>query len=1535
VKKALAAVLPVFLCAVYAAAQAIPNRITAPIDDGQLVVLGSNVHPLAQARFDRGAAPVSTPTGRVRLALQRSAAQQQALTQFLSEVQNPGSPVYHHWLTPAQYGAQFGISDADLARVTGWLQSHGFRIEKIPASRNVIEFSGNFDQVQSAFHTAIHEFSVNGETHLANVADPQIPAALAPVVSGVGPLNDFRPRPMIALGPRGRFDPSTGRIEPELTLKGGSTFYLFVDPADAATIYDTPNKALNTGYTGSTAYDGSGVNLGIVGDSDLVTQDVANYREAFLGEAPSAVNLPTVVVDGSAPGINGAAVEALLDNEVAGGIAPKANIYFYTSADTALSSGLFNAMFRAVDDNVVSIISISFGQCEAGLRTQGNQLLLEWMEQAAAQGITVTVSAGDNGSAGCDDFNTQSAASQGFAVSGFASTPYNIAVGGTDYDVLSTSFATYVNTTSSGTPPYFETALKYIPEKPWNDSTTVNTTYQKNVAYKGAGGSGGNIIAGSGGVSTVYPKPSFQTSLTPGDGARDLPDVSFLSGNLFYNAAWVICGDNTAYGITTTYFSDCQTSNGQFTTSTTFGGAGGTSAAAPAFAAMMALVAQAHGSPADNYRLGQADNVLYLLAKSKYATVFHDVTDGNNSVACSPGSPNCGASNSFLTGYNAGTGYDLATGLGSVDVAAMVANWASVLPAATTTSLKINGSTASYTGVHGAGLKFDVSVTPTTATGVAGLVDNANEMAGGNQNNGQLPVPLTSGAGSATYNGLPGGSYTVWARYGGDASHASSTSTPPINVTITPEASTTILSAQAYDRSTGQPISSTNMPLGSYVFLDAQIEGTAEGANTQGVATGTVTFTDGNPTIGIGAVNSANQASWPPLNGNLPALTGGQHQLVASYSGDPSYKASSSSVSVSVLQGPSQIVVNSQGIPALTLSSSQAGWVYANVITDLFNGVPPPTGTASLMKNNTVVSSQGIGGGDGGSTWTINANIPIQASQLQPGLNTFTVQYSGDSNYLPSSGGPVSIDAIAPGGGVALTSPDTVSISAGGTLTSAITLTPSGGYTGLTQWNCSVPTDTNLFVCLVPTTHVPLSGPADSVLAVFAASSASGNYTLTLTGNDGTTDGIAISKNITVTVAAAPPALAVIKNGLLNVAAGSTTGNVSAFSIIPSGGLTGQVNLSCAVTTSMANPQSTPTCTVPSSVTFTDATPAMAQVKVGTTSPTTAGSYSVTITATSASNSAVSATGNVPLTVTASPSFSLSTTGIVNISAGSTSSNAATLTITPLNGFSGPVNVACLVEAAFLAAGGNIPTCTVPSSVTLTAGTPAAVNVSLSAPVQNFGGFYLMTLSVVDTNSAQLGFDATVDVIMTVAPSFSLSNSGNMIVSAGATTGNTATVTLNPLNGFTGNVNISCKVSTSIVSPNDPPGCSLSPAQVSVTGSAAVTSKLSVTTTAPTTGAVAPQARPFRLGTSIPVLALALLFGIGSKRKKWMRLVGALVLGLWLGAAGCGGGSGSGGGGGGGGNPGTTPGNYTVVVTGTDTATGNITAQTSVTLTVN
>jgi hypothetical protein len=954
---------------------------------------------------------------------------------------------------------------------------------------------------------------------------------------------------------------------------------------------------------------------------------------------------------------------------------------------------------------------------------------------------------------------------------------------------------------------------------------------------------------------------------------------------------------------------------------------------------MLALAAQAHGSASDNYRLGQADNILYQLAQSKYFPVFHDETSGNNSVSCALGSPDCG-SNLFLTGYDAGTGYDLASGLGSVNVAEMVSNWNSFSLASTSTSLKLNGSNSAYTGVHGQSLTFNVSVSPTTATGVAGIVDNANEISGGIQNNGQLAIPIVAGSGSATYNGLPGGSYTVWARYGGDTADASSTSTPPINVTIAPEASTTSLSVNAYDPSTGKAISTVNIPYGSYVFADAGITGTAEGSKTQGVATGTVTFLNGGAAIGTGTVSSSNEASWPTLTSAPAVMPGGSYNLTARYSGDASYESStSSSVLFNVVPQATTVTPYMDGYILAAADSTQIQ-IYLSAAPNL--GVPP-TGSINFTANGVTLATTGVY--TGGEFWGY-FDTTIKASLLLPGPNSVTATYSGDSNYASSSTS-FSIDNI--GSGAITVSPiPNVNVSPGGTVYAPLTFTPASGFAVALETLCAVdnPTD-NSVTCLAQADYyLGGAGPESGMMTLTAPSSASaGVYQATLRVLDWSSSEVLASSPFTITVAAAPVAsLAIFSNGNLNIGPGATNGNSSSVTIIPSGGFIGQVNLSCAVTTVMASPVAPPTCSVPPSVTLANKQAMIVPVSVATSATTTVGNYTFGITATAASTPSVTGSSTAELTVSSSPTFALAGSGSASYTRGATTGNTTTVTATAFNGYRGTVYLVC-TSVPLTAVSGPVstyPECDVPNSITVGGTAPTSFTLTVSAtgnPAYPVAGVYLLTLTGYDSASADITSQTAIELTVG-APYAALffSNSGSIAVNPGATTGNSSTITILPVGGFTGTVNLRCVVGTSMSGNSDLPTCTI-PGSVVISGTSAATAALTVSTTAATSSALVPHSRYLRFGGLTTVLAVVFFFGLPSKRRRWMRVVGAIVLAVSIGALGCGGGggggSGGGGGGGGGGNPGTTPGAYTVLVIGADAATGNITAQTTVTLTVN
>jgi len=602
------------------------DRITRFIDDEQRVTLRGNRHPLAAAQYDAGAVAPSYPMNHMLLTLLPDAAQQDALNQLLEAQHNPESAYYHQWLTPEQYGERFGISEADTAQVVGWLQGHGMEVEEVTAGRRSILFSGAASQVESAFHTQVHTYKIGGALHHANAKDPEIPAALAQVVGGVVSLHDFRSEAM-----------HNGARLPSPDFASGGSNYLA--PADFATIYD-----LVPLYQQS--INGSGQSVAIVGRSNIKLADVRQFRTFFGLPA----NDPQIIVNGSDPGIfsSGEETEADLDVEWSGAVAKNAGIKFVVSKSTNSSDGVDLSAQYIVNHNLAAVMSTSFGLCEASLGSSGNGFLNSLWQQAAAQGITVFVSSGDNGAAGCDSASASSA-THGHGVNGLCSTPYSVCVGGTEFSDASSPSLYWLGSNASGTQA---SAIGYIPELAWNESAP-----------------GYGLWASGGGMSAVYAKPSWQAGTgVPADGKRDVPDVSLTSAG---HDGYLIYQEGSLYVV------------------------GGTSAASPSFAGVMALVVQ-HSAA----RQGNANTVFYSLVSKQRAggaSVFHDIISGNNSV---PGQ----------TGFNATVGYDQATGLGSIDAAVLVNHWSDATPRATRAFLA-TASASSLSVSAGSNKSMTLSVT--------------------------------------------------------------------------------------------------------------------------------------------------------------------------------------------------------------------------------------------------------------------------------------------------------------------------------------------------------------------------------------------------------------------------------------------------------------------------------------------------------------------------------------------------------------------------------------------------------------------------------------------------------------------------------------------------------------------------------------------------------------------------------------------------------------------------------------------------------
>jgi hypothetical protein len=990
-----------------------PGLVTEVVDSSDRVTLHGTLHPLATRAADRGLMPASTPANRMMLMLRRSSEQELALRAMIESLHDRSSPNFHKWLTPAQFGAQWGAADSDIAAVTAWLQSNGFQVKGPTAGRTAIEFSGTVGQVQQAFHAQIHLYQVNGELHHANASDPQIPAALAPVIAGISTLNDFHPRSMTRKGPRGIYDTNARKARPAFTTTGYS--YLYVGPADAATIYDSPIKTLNPAATGRTV-DGAGAKIGIVGDSNISTVQNVNYRQLF-GLAP---NPPTVIIDGDTdPGVNGDATEAYLDTEVAGGIAPGAQIYLYTAANTDLNYGLNLAAERAVNDNLVDVLSVSFTECEAQLGYSGNEFFNALWEQAAAQGISVTVATGDSGSAACDNPNYETEAMYGMQVNGLASTPFDIAVGGTDFAVLAgpdgsgQDFSQYVS--ENNTAGTQRSALGYIPEVPWNDTSLayppgpVSQTVPFSVSDDDIFASGGgksNCLQGNGNSDGSlncpggYPKPSWQSGPgVPADQARDIPDVSLFASNGFNYAAWGICADQEADGSGNSITDCVPGADGLPGNEFYISGIGGTSASAPAFAGILALVNQSTGE-----RQGQANYVLYNLAHTA-GGVFHDVTTGNNSVPCQAGTANCSLNSAgfyYLTGYNAGIGYDLASGLGSVDVSRLIENWASKGLSSTATGLTLSQTTIQ----HGQAITANATVTsgggtPAGDVALSMSADPPSLPAGSSL--GTFPLTSAGSTGDVSLKSLPGGSYKIVATYDGARDFAQSSSAG-VAITVTPEPSITALTLPAFNPMTQAQAPAGSVPYGYFINISANPYGSRSPVvggvvKPDGIATGTVTFKDGSSVV---ETNQLDSNGFTAVNGYIFS-SAGNHTISAAYSGDANFAPSVATKTVVVTRGATQLALSSK-----TTEYSGQPMVFAIHLSTTSMGAAP-TGVVALVSGNTILAQANLTGVAGIGNTVASGSATVSYSKFKPDEDNIKAVYLGDANYAGSTSNAIAV----------------------------------------------------------------------------------------------------------------------------------------------------------------------------------------------------------------------------------------------------------------------------------------------------------------------------------------------------------------------------------------------------------------------------------------------------------------------------------------------------------------------------------------------
>jgi Pro-kumamolisin, activation domain/FG-GAP-like repeat/Subtilase family/FG-GAP repeat len=698
-------------------AQASPGSATrtplinsAKISNAQLTTLKGTVPLRISHSVDIGIMGQTEVIPSMTLLLKRTPAQEKQLQGYVASLSSPGSANYHKWLTAKQVGERFGPSDQDISTVKTWLASQGLGVKSVSADKMMIHFSGPVAAVGRAFGTTMHHYVENGKTHFANATEQKLPSELTTVVAGVASLSDFFPKSQaIEVGPvkrssAGQWVGKDGPSSNFNSVYGGNT-YFDVAPADFNAIY-------NVNPVWSQGVRGAGQTIAVLEDSDVLNQDVATFRQIFL--PPDAQGVFSQINPASPigapsctdPGTNPDEGEAALDAEWAGAAAPDANVVLASCADNGSEFGAFLAAENLLSsDSPPPIISLSYGECEMVSAQVGDAQEAQYLWNLAAfEGVTVFVSSGDSGSAGCDQDNS-TGAQFGLQVSGLASTPYNVAVGGTDFNDAKNTSSYW----ASGNGNLGQSALGYVPEMTWNDSCAspmldAALGYSDPITACNTDPGQGfvTVIGGSGGPSYLWIQPPWQTGVRgmPQTTTRALPDISLFAANGLFGHALLYCMSDTTWFITS---QPCNYLNPQ---DVVFNSAGGTSFAAPAMAGVQALINQA-----DNTNHGNIGPMLYQLARKEYgingsplnacgsdgsdpSCVFHDVTVGNNDEPCQVNTDNCygipnqnqtvspgnivfgvlssSGSQSLAPAWTTGQGYDYATGLGSVNVANLV-----------------------------------------------------------------------------------------------------------------------------------------------------------------------------------------------------------------------------------------------------------------------------------------------------------------------------------------------------------------------------------------------------------------------------------------------------------------------------------------------------------------------------------------------------------------------------------------------------------------------------------------------------------------------------------------------------------------------------------------------------------------------------------------------------------------------------------------------------------------------------------------------
>lgn len=1469
-----------------------PDRIREAVDPGKVSVLAEH-HPLwANAANDLGSLPASQEMAPLTLVLSRAPEQERALEQLIEDQHNPTSPRFHQWLTPAEVGDRFGVSDADLAAITGWLQQQGLHVEWVSPSRVLLGFSGSASTVGRAFGSEMHAYQVNGERRISVTSEPTIPQALQPVIQAVRGLYTIEDRPLNRVTP-------VQLAQPQLTATNGSTTTYYIAPGDFDTIYNVPSSLTGAGQT-----------IGIVAESRTDFADFTNFRAQTGSTFPNPTEVVPTVYGGVDPGAayitqpaSGTSIElqseATLDVSRAGSVAPGANLLLVVA--TAASGGIAPDAEYLVDSTPVpaSVISISFGECESSAGSSGVSFWNTLFQQAASEGISVMVSSGDSGASGCDTaFAAPPASPAANSPNSICSSSYVTCVGGTEFNDASNPSTYWSAADGAG----LLSALGYIPEGAWNEPGTSGST---------------QAASSGGGVSAYIATPSWQTGtgVPSARAGRYTPDVSFsASCHDGYFGCLAAAGASCVAGSSGSYY---------------FVGFCGTSASAPGMAGVGALLNQKLGGAQ-----GNLNTEIYAEAASTSAA-FHDVTVATSGVSsCSASTPSlCNNSipgPSSLTGGQAGylvtTGFDEVTGLGSLNVTQFLDNFTSKLtptvtvtpsPTSITTAqslsvtVTVSGGSGNPTPTGAVTLTSGsyTSSATTLASGAATITVPAGSLSAGtetltatytpgstsgpiyNSATGTNSVTVTAakiaptvtvspsaaqittaesltvtvsvsgGGGNPTPTGsvtLASGSYTSAATtLGGGAAAIAipagslATGTDTLTATYTPDAN----SSGAYNSATGtgsiqvtakQTPAVTVSPSPSTLTTSQSttVTITVAAAGGYGTPTGSVTLASGSY-VSAAATLASGAASITVPAGSLAA---GTDTLTATYAPD-----STSSPIYNSTTGAHSVTVSASKItPTVTVSPAAAQATTAEALTVTVSvsggsGASTATGSVTLSSGSYASAATTLSGG--------SASITIPAGSLTTGTDTLSATYTPDTNsstvYNPASG-TGSVTVTAKQTPAVTVSPSPASVTTAQTTTVTITVAAAGGYgtpTGsVTLASGSYTSSATALASGVANIAIPagsLPTGTDTLTASYAPDSTSSPIYNTATGTHSITVTVP-KKTPSVTVSPSAAAVTVDESLTVTITLNGGSGNPTP---------TGSVTLSSGSYSSAAATLSggEATIVVPANTLAIGSDTLQASYTPDANGATTYGST----------------TGSAPITVT-----SLENPPITVAPGASSITPAQTLTVNitagAVSGYGTPTGTVTLTSGSYASAAAALAS--------------GMATITVPAGALALGTDTLTVTYAPDSSSSPIYAAATgtssVTVATTVQPAFTLT-AASVTLAPGATTGNTSAITVTPTGGFTGSITLTAQITSSPAGAADLPTLSFgasSPVTVSSTSATAAT--LTISTTAPTTGALAVPPLPFSRWYAAGGSAMACLvfLCLPRRRRAWQRLLGVVAL---------------------------------------------------------